>query len=214
RNQGEEETATDYLICLKSLYSRLRAPPSERHQVKRAQRGLRPEYWRACPPRKYRAYSELLDAATAQEEEWRREKMYRAPPSKDDSYVAECAYPRSSRSDRRKTYIHAVADDGIPEKPAKKSMGGRKSRSKSSRAAPADLKADDRCPEEEVTAVSAEEAKTRKPNEDKLRDLRRRLRFCYNCGETDHFAWTCPNPHRDVCPRCGTLGLTAITCTC
>ncbi|CAD6226343.1 GSCOCG00011881001-RA-CDS, partial [Cotesia congregata] len=141
-------------------------------------------------------------------------EMYRAPPSRDDSYVAECAYPRSSRSDRRKTHVHAVADDTIPEKPAKRSTGGRKSRSRGSRAAPIDPKADDCCLEEEVTAVSAEETKTRKPNEDKSRDLRRRLRFCFNCGETDHFVWTCPNPHRDICPRCGTLGLTAITCTC
>lgn len=214
RNQGEEESATDYLICLKILYLRLKTTPSERHQARRAQRGLRPEYWRACPPKKYKTYSDLLVAATAQEEEWRRKKMYRAPPSKDDSYVAECAYRRSSRSDRKKTHIHAVADGTSPDQSSKRSIGDRKRKPKASQVTQAGTPADDPPPDEKVAAVGAEASRATKPTRNKPRDLRRRLRFCFNCGKTDHFAWTCRNLHRDVCPRCGSIGKTAVTCPC
>lgn len=42
----------------------------------------------------------------------------------------------------------------------------------------------------------------------------RRPRFCFNCGSLQQLSYDCRKPDRKICPRCETVGKTAVTCQC
>ena len=107
RTQGERESVSDYLTCMKAMFDKLTPPLTESEEIRYAHRNLLPRIHLAIHRANARSFEQLQYLDMNAEKGYRVATAYRHPPTLDRSLLTELAYyePRSRGSDRRRETV-------------------------------------------------------------------------------------------------------------
>lgn len=191
RTQGEYECISDFVICLRTLMSKLDTPLAESHQISRIYDNLRPPYQMYF--RRSEVNSILHIIALGQEYESYREKSrtFRPPPPKESVLVPEAAYqPPLSSHHSQQTRREQNTCSSSPNWLRK----GAKPQS-----SPIN------------TIISNRRAKHSGGNEKQPIAEYPKMR-CWNCSEVGHNYAKCLKKRKQFCYRCGKPDYTINTC--
>ncbi|XP_024885795.1 uncharacterized protein LOC112463568 [Temnothorax curvispinosus] len=203
QTQGKQESVTDFLTCLNTLYDRLSPPWREKEKVGYAHRYMLPRLQTLIPRDAVDNMDALEQWAARAEASCRAAQNYRAPPLPERSFFPDLAYrtPKGANRQGDGQNRDAVAALGVTN--ANSSGAGAGAR-----------RANARGPKENTPAVTAAPAANASGTSSVTTNATQAAK-CWNCNSTGHFARDCKAPPRKHCYWCGKAEYTTRTCpTC
>lgn len=189
RTQGEQESAMDYLTCLRSLLSRIEPPWSLSEQLSLAYRNMLPRLQLCIRRHEFFDFNMLEELATRIERTYMAQQNFRPPIAPELSLFPDLAYhPPKSKPKNVVTVGAAVATP---------SGRGKKEKGKKNR---------DTDHVTEANVVTGGNRTSDSPTDQVT---------CWNCQKRGHIARNCTETRKLYCYRCGRKEVTVKTCpTC
>ena len=217
RTQGEKESVSDYLTCMRVMFDKLNLRMSEAEEVSFAHRNMLPRFHLALQRNDIEDFAHLEYLANAAQKSYRVARSYKPPPVPERSLLPDLAYkdPNYRTPDRRPANTReriAFLDQGVEsydyEEPIdqvflaneRKGNSVNESRNKprinpemgNPNPNPRPTPPKPNCPPESPTP---------------------RVFRCWNCGEPGHGFTTCAVPRTKFCYGCGRKDVTKAECS-
>lgn len=219
RTQGEDEPVADYLTCMRGLFARTRPPWGEYEKIDCAYQNLLPYLQLSINAYEVYTLDELETVAVQRERVKTTVKLFRPPPTPENSIYADLAYrnPRSRKprpqanmadetdeTDDGPTFDDALAAQTITKN---RHSNKNKARDDSKKDAKVEKQASNNkqtsAPNTQTTPQEKQDETSEQPN----------LVFCWNCRkEAGHFWEQCTAPKTVFCYKCGHQNVTRPKC--
>ena len=95
RTQGEKESVSDFLTCMRTMFDKLIPPMSEAEEISYAHRNLLPRLHLAINRNEIDDFTHLEYLANAAQKSYRVARSYKPPPSPEHSLLSDLAYKDS-----------------------------------------------------------------------------------------------------------------------
>ena len=214
RTQGERESVSDYLTCMRAMFDKLKPRMSEAEEVSYAHRNLLPRLHLAIHRNEIEDFVHLEYLANIAQKSYRVARSYKPPPVPERSLLPDLAYrdPNYRRSEKRSsaprerlTFLEEEAESPEFEEPVDLAYLSLEKRSNG--------RTDGRTKPGGSSDTRAREPKAPTP---KLNNLPEnptpRVFKCWNCGEPGHGFTSCTGPRNRFCFGCGQKDVTKPEC--
>lgn len=183
RVQAENETASDFIICLEGIAARLEQPITPKEFLDIAHENLLPDYRMQIRRSKLRNIDDLLERALERESVWASCKQVRLQATDLEAPVAEFAPP--PKTIKKGTSVAAIAETD-KKKTLKKKTFSSKKQEKISTGSPGT-----------ATSPEVKEETTASKSTSNFKVT------CWNCNQEGHTLSKCPKPLKpDFCYKC------------
>ena len=214
RTQGERESVSDYLTCMRAMFDKLKPRMSEAEEVSYAHRNLLPRLHLAVHLQEVEDYVHLEYLANKAQKSYHAVKSYKPPPVPERSLLPDLAYkdPNYRRSEKRPNILRerlAFMEEDV-ESPefeenvdlAYLSLEKKGNGRTDSRTRPGSN------PETRLRDPKTPTPRPEIPPENPTARVFR----CWNCSEPGHGFTSCTATRNKFCFACGHMDVTKAEC--